>query len=435
MTAADPGEVLATMPDALWPVLLQAVRKAADRLGHTQLPPALKPYAGFTPAKLGSGRARRTVAAAVASDARLRDAIGEVLGDPLWRAAARDDPTRLVQQHGLPATAAALAARARWDDLQTLCTQTAAEAAERPPANPAPEARPALPKAELTALRRERNAAVRARTAAERRAADLASQRDALQARVQELSAERDSALSRADEERRRLRDRLARLQRRVSEAESRARADRLRVTELVADLERLVSGLRNDGLQESPAGDRGTASATPPPAAQGTGGAAEVPRGVRAATPGRPSVLPPGVLDSQPLAVPALLAIKGLEVIIDGYNVTKDLRGVPGAELSDQRAWLVRLAAAAASGRDLRMTVVFDGEGDRTTSAAAARVVRCMFTAQEETADDRIVALVADLPPDAPVLVVTSDREVRDRVEALRANVVASGVFLQAVG
>ena len=121
--------------------------------------------------------------------------------------------------------------------------------------------------------------------------------------------------------------------------------------------------------------------------------------------------------------------------MILDGYNVTKDIRGVPTAELADQRAWLVRIAAGVASGRGVRVTVVFDGEGERTTAASAARVVRCMFTADEETADDRIVALVGELPPDAPVLVVTSDREVRERVEDLGANVVASGVFLQAVG
>ena len=432
MTGTDPGEVLATMPDALWPALLQAVRKAADRLGRTQLPPALQPFAGFTPATLGSKRARPTVAAAVAADARLRDAIGEGLAAALWRGAADDPLERLVAQHGPAATAAALAARGRWDDLQALSAQTAAVPV-RPTAPITAEDRTTgtTAKAELTALRRERDAAVRARTAAERHASDLGNQIDALRARVEELTAERDLALSRADEERGRLRNRLARLQRRVSEAESQARTDRMRVTGLAAELERLAAALRAEdhGLPAA-----GQTSGKPPSPAAGSAGPASVPRGVRAATPGRPSVLPPGVLDSQPLAVPALLAIDGIEVIIDGYNVTKDLRGVPAADLADQRAWLVRIAAAVAS-RGVRVTVVFDGQGERTTSASAARIVRCMFTADHETADDRIVALVAELPPDAPALVVTSDREVRERVEDLGANVVASGVFLQAVG
>lgn len=433
MTDADPGEVLAAMPDALWPALLQAVRKAADRLGRTQLPPALQPYAGFTPAKLGSGRARVTVAAAVAGDARLRDAVGEALGGSVWRAAAADDLEQLVAQHGRPAAAAGLAARGRWSDLQTLSVQVSAAApAPRSQEPAAGEERPAAPKAELAALRRERDAALRARTAAERRATDLAIQVDALRAQMANLTSERDLALTRADEERSRLRDRLARLQRRASEAESQARADRLRVTGLAAELERLASGLREEE-GDAQAADR--ASVDGPRSDEDSAATSVVPRGVRAATPGRPSVLPPGVLDSQPAGVEALLAVDGIEVILDGYNVTKDMRGVPTAELVDQRAWLVRIAAAVAAGREVRVTVVFDGEGDRTTSTAAARVVRCMFTAEGETADDRIIALVTDLPPDAPVLVVTSDREVREAVEDLGGNVVASGVFLQAVG
>lgn len=434
MTEADPGEVLAVMPDALWPALLQAVRKAADRLGRTQLPAALQPYAGFTPAKLGSGRARATVAAALAADARLREAVGQSLAEPLWQAAAEQDVQRLVAQHGPPAAAAALAARARWTDLQTLSVLVSAAApAPRPQAPAVGQERPATAKAELAALRRERDAAVRGSTAAQRRATDLSNQVEALRGEVADLTTERDRALGSADEERSRLRDRLARLQRRVSDAESQARADRLRVTRLAGELERLARGLRAEEKTDPRAGDRPAAGGSD--SADGSPGLPSLPRGVRTATPGRPSVLPPGVLDSQPLGVEALLAVDGIEVILDGYNVTKDMRGVPTAELVDQRAWLVRIAAAVTAGRKARVTVVFDGDGDRTTSSAAARVVRCMFTAEGETADDRIVALVADLPPDAPVVVITSDREVRERVGDLGANVVASGVFLQAVG
>ena len=424
MTAADPGDVLAALPDTLWPPLLSAVRTAADRLGKQQLPAVLQPYAGFTPAKLGQGRARKAVAAAVAGDARLREAIGQVLGEPLWGQSQVASPQALMQQFGTPAAAAALAARSRWDELHALAQEVAVPA-PRAPRPPAPRA-DAGDRSALNALRRERDAALRGRTSAEQRASELAVRNEQLQDEVARLTAERDAGTQRSDAERARLRDRLARLQRQVSAAESQARSDRARVVRLAGELERLSAEL----LADPPAQDPGP---TPVPAASPA--PARLPRGVKAATPGRPCVLPPGVTDVQPAAVGALLAVPGIEVILDGYNVTKDMRGVPHADLVDQRAWLVRIAAAVGANRDVRVTVVFDGAGERTTSAAAARVVRCMFTAEGETADDRIVALVSELPADAPALVVTSDREVRSGVEQLGANVLASGVFLKAVG
>ena len=145
--------------------------------------------------------------------------------------------------------------------------------------------------------------------------------------------------------------------------------------------------------------------------------------------------MLPPGIAGDSPAAVTALLAVPAIDVVVDGYNVTKDIRGVPTAELAQQRAWLERLLAGVAAARGLRITVVFDGDGDRTHAAARARVVRVVYTAAGESADDRIVAIVGALDGAAPVMVVTSDGEVRDACEALAANVVASGVFLKAVG
>lgn len=427
MTAADPGAVLESLPDALWPSLLQAVRTAADRLGRQHLPSVLQPYAGFTPAKLGQGRARNAVAAAIVGDARLREAIGQVLGEPLWGQSLAASPQALTQQFGRPATAAALVARSRWADLHALADEVAVPAPRRSP--PPAMRTDVVDKAEVNALRRERDAAARGRTAAEQRASDLAVRNDLLQAEVARLVAERDATAQRSDAERARLRDRLARLQRQVSAAEAQARSDRARVAWLAGELERLGAALQSDPPPEQPQ--------QPPPAAAAPSapGSSVLPRGVKAATTGRPCVLPPGVTDAQPGAVEALLAVHGIEVILDGYNVTKDIRGQPTAELADQRAWLVRIAAAVAAGRDVRVTVVFDGAGERTTSASAARIVRCVFTAEDETADDRIVALVEDLEAGTPVLVVTSDREVRSAVEELGANVVASGVFLKAVG
>ncbi len=131
--------------------------------------------------------------------------------------------------------------------------------------------------------------------------------------------------------------------------------------------------------------------------------------------------------------AVTALLRVVGLELVVDGYNVSKDVRGRPMADLTDQREWLERLVAGLVARHPRRATVVFDGEGDRTVATARGRGVRVVYTAAGETADERIAGIVAALDPATPVAVVTSDREVRDACEALGANVVAAGVFLEA--
>jgi predicted RNA-binding protein with PIN domain len=127
-----------------------------------------------------------------------------------------------------------------------------------------------------------------------------------------------------------------------------------------------------------------------------------------------------------------SLLQVPDLMVIVDGYNVSKDVRGVPAAELADQRGWLIRVVAGATARWGAKFRLVFDGRDDRTKATAATRGVRVEFTIEGQTADARIVELVDHIK--GPLMVVTSDREVREASEALGANVVASGVFLRAV-
>lgn len=421
MTTMDPEEVLKGLPDSLWQPLLEALRIATDRVGRTQLPLGLQPYAGFTPARLGQGRAKAAVIEAVAADARLRDAIGRALGDGMWERAETAPAADLVERFGPARAAAALVARSRWDDVAGV-TAAAPAPAPRAPAGPQ---RRRDDEPQVAALRRERDTAQRRAAAAEKRAADLQSDLATARRQVEELHTAHDALLKQADQERSRSRDRLARLQRRVSDAESRARVEADRFAGVAKELERLAGVLRGRRDSEQPVPPVATAPAAAP---------AGIPRTVRAATPGRPSTLPPGILDSQPAGVHSLLSVSGIEVILDGYNVTKDMRGVPTAELADQRAWLGQLAAAVAARYDARVWIVFDGDRDRTSAAAVARVVRCVFTAEGETADERIVAMVRALEPDQPVVVVTSDGEVRAACQEHGANVVASGVFLQAV-
>jgi predicted RNA-binding protein with PIN domain len=57
------------------------------------------------------------------------------------------------------------------------------------------------------------------------------------------------------------------------------------------------------------------------------------------------------------------------------------------------------------------------------------------VFTDEGRTADDEIVARVNAAPPERPVVVVTSDNELRERVTALGATVTRSPALLGLAG
>ena len=418
--------MLAGLPAALRGPVLQAVRNAADRLGRPQLPAALRPYAGFTAQALGEGKGYQAVVRSLVADARLREAVGRTADEALWRQ-AEGAPLADLAAAGPERAAVALLARGRWEDLGALSANVRAAQPEREPepAQPRTVIDDTASRNELTIARRERDEARRRATAAEQRLARVTAERDGLRTEVAALKRDLAAADQRAVAESARIRDRLARLQRRASDAQARARTEDSRLAVLAGELERVAAALR-DGPEDPPPASAAAATQAP---------AISIPRGVAPATRGRPCTLPPGITPAHSAAFHALLAVEGIEVILDGYNVTKDLRGVPAADLRDQRAWLERLVGGAGAAHGRRMTIVFDGEGTRTSAVAGNRLVRSVFTAEGEIADERIVTIVASLPEDTPVVVVSSDREVRHACEELGANVVASGVFLQAVG
>ncbi len=156
----------------------------------------------------------------------------------------------------------------------------------------------------------------------------------------------------------------------------------------------------------------------------------ADMARETRLAAPGRPSRLPPGVAPGTPDEVRALLT-PGRRVLVDGYNVTIDRH--EGQPLADQRSWLVRRLEGLAARYDVECSVVFDGDRAVPTTATqrlGGRVVKVRYTSGGE-ADDLLVDMVERLPPAEPVLVVTDDRELRERLEARGADVVGTAAFL----
>jgi predicted RNA-binding protein with PIN domain len=453
--AQGAAEILADVPRPLWGALLRAVRRAADGLDRAGIPAGLRPYAGWNPERLAGERPRLAVARALAGDPRLREAVGEALEDQAaFEDAAELDATRLAGRHGVEAAMAALAARGRWDDLAVVVAAAADRLAARGragfdaavPAETVEERRERRrQRQELAGMRGERDAQRRRADAAEQRLRSDAGERLRLVERVAALEGEVAELRQQLEQERRRARERIAGFRRRADDAEGRTLADEARALRMAAELESLAAELRgvtagvtpgkpaptdNGPAADEPASEAPDAVAGPlwtPPAA--------VPREVPPAESGRPCRVPAGVGEDDPLAVEALLKVDGLRVIVDGYNVTKDDLGLAGGSLGEQRRWLLGLVAGLAARYRRRCTVVFDGTDALPGLVPVVRGVGVVFTSGGESADQRIVALVEDMPADAPALVVSSDREVRDDSRRLGANTAASRAFLRFAG
>ncbi len=140
---------------------------------------------------------------------------------------------------------------------------------------------------------------------------------------------------------------------------------------------------------------------------------------------------LPRAMLEESVDAAAHLLGRSGALVLVDGYNVT--LRRWPDLPLGAQRTRLLNGLAALASGPSAEIRVVFDGA--ETLGVGSELPPRCPieveFTAPGVEADDRILDVVDDQPPERVLVVVSDDRRVRDGAGARGANVVGSDQLL----
>jgi predicted RNA-binding protein with PIN domain len=446
------AETLADVPRALWGSLLRAVRRAADGMDRAEMPAVLRPYAGWKPERLADERPRLAVARALAQDPRLRESVGAALDDQAaYEDATELDVRRLVDRHGEESAVAALATRGRWQDLAVAAAAASDRLAmeQRAVADAGSDDRGNRGAADdrgrrrrlredLAEVRSERETQRRRAEAAEQRLRQDAAERRELAERVAGLEREVGELREQLEGERRHSAARLARLRRRVEEAEARARVDDARAMRVATDLERLAANLRSAFDPTAPphgatAALGATATIQRAPTLHPV--PTPVPREIPAAESGRPCRLPAGLGEDQPAAVEALLKVDGLCVIVDGYNVTKDRLGLSAGSLEEQRRWLLRLVAGMGSRYRRRFTVVFDGTDPCPGLLPPVRDVGVVFTAGGESADERIVRFVEGLDTDAPVLVVSSDREVRDDSRALGANTTASSAFLRLAG
>lgn len=143
------------------------------------------------------------------------------------------------------------------------------------------------------------------------------------------------------------------------------------------------------------------------------------------------PVALPPGLRDDAPEAFDAMVRTPGVVVLVDGYNVS--MQGWPEGSVTAQRDRLIAVLGELHQRQRVEITVVFDGADVVGVDPPRAAGVRVLFSAVDEEADAVIVREAAGLPPSVPVVVVSSDRWVRDHSVAAGARVVSAAQFLAA--
>jgi predicted RNA-binding protein with PIN domain len=143
-----------------------------------------------------------------------------------------------------------------------------------------------------------------------------------------------------------------------------------------------------------------------------------------------RPVRLVRGAVDDTPPAAENLARLPDVVFLVDGYNVSKT--AWPDLDLGAQRLRLVNAVAELRVRLGTRIELVFDGtaRGQLQTRALPA-AVRVWFSPEEVEADDLILSLVDEQPPERPVVVVSSDRRVQDGARRRGASVLSSATFL----
>jgi len=145
-----------------------------------------------------------------------------------------------------------------------------------------------------------------------------------------------------------------------------------------------------------------------------------------------RSVTFPPGLMADSPEARRHLVNDPTVLVVVDGYNLAREAWS--GLLPEEERRRTVALLEEAAVRSGGSVTVVFDGD-DTSTAPPASRVLRVLFSASGVTADEEIAALVATVPLDQAVLVVSTDREVADDARRQGAAVLSSAEYLAALG
>jgi len=291
---------------------------------------------------------------------------------------------------------------------------------------------------ELDALRDDL-AGLRATVDAER------SERVELARRLEEVTAdlrtavgERDRAVGELAASRRSLAELHDELRAVRSGVDPETVAGRERRLESVAALRAALSGVLSelarveedlvalsDDLSETAGGEGGSEPVGGPPATSSAAPAPDPTRQARSER-RRPIQLRRGVLEGSPSAVDQLLRVPGVVVFVDGYNLGMSVwRSLEPAALRERT---VGFLTDVATRTGARIVVVFDGgEVGERLPVHTPLGVRTLYSPTGVEADDVLIDLVGEYPVEQPVVVVSSDRRVREGVRRGGANPVRS--------
>jgi predicted RNA-binding protein with PIN domain len=448
---SGPGP-LPDLPEALLAGYLDAALATLRAADAGELPGPLRQYQTWTPRRLRNPRVLGVVRRTLDLDHSFRKVVDErVLEEEealarLLRAGrhaealASGETPEAVARVGLAlgpegeaavqaAVAAAAASQAR-AEAEAVRSALAGVEGELDAARERAEAEAAAARAAREELRAAREELRRAER--ERRA--LTDRIESLERDLAGSEAALRSARDEAAAAQRRLGGRVAELQARLAESQRSYRALRRSagqvdpvVAEAVGALERDLDTLRRaTGLAEE--GQDRAAGGVPGAVAGRTGPGAPARRPERRS----PLLVPGGRGADDPETLAAWMGADAVLVLVDGYNVTKHPLGFPDRDLEDQRTLLLDLCRRLARRFGAEVTVVFDGGtvGPLPTRLALGPV-EVVFTDAGRSADDEIVIRTNAAPPDRPVVVVSSDNELRGRVAALGATVVRSHALL----
>jgi predicted RNA-binding protein with PIN domain len=143
-----------------------------------------------------------------------------------------------------------------------------------------------------------------------------------------------------------------------------------------------------------------------------------------------KPVKLPGAVLDDGVEAAEYLVRVANVLLLVDGYNISNALS--PGQPLVDQRTRLVDALRELQSRTGAAVEVVFDGAGVTEPGGLGGRGgVHVRFSPAGVEADDVLIDVIASQPASRPVVLATSDRELRDRARRQGANLLGARQLL----
>lgn len=383
-----------------WREVVAHARRVLADLPADQLTPPLRRVRSTPANKLLQGRSRRDLAEALAEGGvawvGLRDRLGRI---------EHDDELAFLLDDGAPRPSASpepAEGAGRDGDAEALRADVA-RLRERLRSS----------RGERDEARRRAEGALARLDAAEQQLADSRATIADLERRVTELAAGLDQAgrdQERAVERERRRQDavvadlqrQLAEL-RRAEEDRRRARHDRERrdAVEAERDAARRAEEREAQRVRRSGGSDL--------------------------AAPGRPSELPPGAAPGSTAHAKALLG-PGRRVLVDGYNVAKTVR----SDLADEgaeRQWLEAGLQHLVASRHVEVEVFWDGDRTQGTSVKVGGI-KAHFSPRGVTADDDIEFAVAAAPDDEPIVVVTDDRGLRERLAPYRVDLLGTQPF-----